>query len=221
MNINIRGDRESRAILVSALLLLFIVIPVSAMWSTRLGINVSVNTGSFDPGIHSYKGYLIETHCVCHSCCVSNITRLSPDELYLSPDSSSLILDVSLCDDNHHHNRTTCHHCHSSKSYYVLIGILVKNYGTIPVTLQGVNIYDQNPSGGVWSVYKKIYYGPITHLPTTLWNAIRGLILPPGSTSPPITLDPGDYAIIVLTLKLEPGEYDLVITPAFSQFNHG
>lgn len=219
MNINIRSDRGSRAILVSALLLFFIVIPVSAMWSTRLGINVSVNTGSLDPGIHSYKGYLMETHRVCRSSCVSNITRLPPDELYLSPDDSSLILDIGLCDE-HHHNGTTCHH-HSDRNYYVLIGMLVKNYGTIPVTLQGVNIYDQNPSGGIWSVYKRIYYGPITHPPTTLWNAIKGLILPPGSTSPPITLDPGDYAIIVLILKLEPGDYNLAITPSFSQFNRG
>ncbi len=221
MNINIRNDKGNRAILVSALLLFFIVIPVSAMWSTRLGINVSINTGSFDPGIHSYKGYLIETHCSCHSCCVSNVTRLPSDELYLSPDGNSLILDISLCDD-HHHNGTTCHHCHSNRNYYVLIGILVKNYGTIPITLQGVNIYDQNPSGGVWSVYGRIlYYGPVTHMPTALWKAIKGLIPPPGSTSPPIMLDPGDYAIIVLILSLEQGDYNLVITPSFSQFNQG
>ncbi|GEM_PF-6440879 len=220
MNINIRRDGGGRAILVSALLLFFIVIPVSAMWSTRLGINVSVNTGSFDPGIHSYKGYLIETHCVRHNCCVSNVTPLPPDELYLSPDGNSLILDISLCD-RHHRNETTCHHCHSDRNYYVLVGILIKNYGTIPVTLQGVNIYDQNPSGGVWFVHKRVYYGPITPLPKTLWNTIEGLTLPPGSTSPLITLDPGDYAIAVLVLKLEHGHYNLVITPSFSQFNQG
>jgi len=221
LNINIKDSGGSRAILVSALLLFSIVIPVSAMWSTHLGINVSVNTGSFDPGIQTFKGYLIEKHCVCHRCCVSNVTQLPPDELYLSTDGSSLILDISLCDDHHHHDGTSCHHCHSGRDYYVLIGILVKNYGTIPVVLQGVSIYDQNPSGGIWSVYKKVYYGPITHLPTTLWNAIEGLIPPAGFTSPPIMLDPGDYAIIVLILKLEPGDYDLVITPSFSQFNQG
>lgn len=219
MNINIRDSRGSRAILTSALLLFFIVIPVSAMWSTHLGINVSVNTGSFDPGIRFFKGYLIETHCVCHGCCASNVTRLPPDELYLSADGSSLILDISLCDNHHYHDGGSCRNCHGSRNHYVLIGILVKNYGTIPVTLQGVSIYDQNPSGGIWSIYKRVYYGPITHLPTTLWNAIRGLILPPRTTSPPIMLDPGDYAIIVLILKLEPGEYNLVITPSFSQFN--
>jgi len=221
LNINIRDNRGRQAILVSALLLFSIVIPVSAMWSARLGINVSVNTGSFDPGIQSFKGYLIETYCVCHGCCVSNITRLSSDELYLSADSSSLILDINLCDDNHRHGSASCHHCHSNRDYYVLVGILIKNYGTIPVILQGVSIYDQNPSGGIWSIHKKMYYGPITHLPTTIWNAIEGLLPPPGSTSPPIMLDPGDYAIMVLILKLEPGEYSLIITPSFSQFNQG
>ncbi len=220
MNINIRSDEGGRAILASALLLFFIVIPVSAMWSTHLGINVSVNTGSFDPGIHSYKGYLIETHCARHNCCVSNVTLLPPDELYLSPDGNSLILDINLCG-GHHRNETTCHYCHSGTNYYVLIGMLVKNYGTIPVTLQGVNIYDQNPSGGVWSVHERVYYGPIIRLPTILWNTIEELTLPSGSTSPPITLDPGDYAIAVLILKLEHGRYNLIVSPSFSQFNRG
>ena len=42
---------RSKLLIISGLLLLMLLVPATAMWSTDLRINVSVSTGSVDPDI--------------------------------------------------------------------------------------------------------------------------------------------------------------------------
>ena len=209
------GQVRNRVLFVSTLILLItIVIPTSAMWGTRLKVNVSINTGSIDPGINSFRGFLVA--CNCHSQPKLKLTPLTQEELHLGPNGKSLILQItpshSCCNGTSGKHQDRCRE-------YVVIGVIVKNYGSIPVNLINTRIQDLSPNNSAWS-FKVLYYGPLRSVPPSFWNALKTTLTPPGNTPSPIPLDPGELAIILLIITIQKGgSYQLSITPIFAQFN--
>lgn len=218
---------RGKLLIISGLLLLMLLVPATAMWSTDLRINVSVSTGSVDPRIYLFKGFIVE-ECCCG--CLPRkfkIIPLKPNELYLSDDGNYLILQLSpRCD--HHHDKThkvgnstftearggRCEH-----HEHVVIGIIVKNYGTIPIKLWGVRVFELSSDNGEWS-YRAFYYGPLPRIPPFWGTLTKGMASPPGSRPTPITLDPGRMAVIIVVINIDKkSSYDLGIRPTFTQFN--
>ncbi|MCD6324360.1 MAG: hypothetical protein J7L55_04550 [Desulfurococcales archaeon] len=212
-----------------------LVIPATAMWYQGLGVDVTVKTGDPHWTITTYKGWQLirfGTHCHCHFDVCKPLTTISvlPGGHTLQATVNTTV-QYSFTRKSHHGCGCDCG-CNitlKGKVKYVWVGMIVKNTGTVPLKLNGINVAtvgNNRPSRWGATSY---FYGPLNgkygrRVRLCVWKLSSCCTLPGRLMRPvPITLNPGEEAIIwtKITWHCGSGIYTFRLTPEVSLFNSG
>ncbi len=214
-----------------ALAITLMVIPVTAMWYQGLDVNVTAKVGYTHWGITSFKGWqLIKTHGMCH-CSFGYCKPLTT--ITLLPGSHTLQAQINTTLNYTYTEgsgrRCGCNHSVIGHVKKVWVGMMIRNEGTIPLKLRGINVLavGNNPPTG-WDM-QAYFYGPLNGRYGSLvrefmWRR-SSCCTPYGvhDRAAPITLNPGDEAIVWTKITLPCGNatYTYQFTPEITPFNTG
>ncbi len=214
---------RSSTLKVSGLLLIIaalITVPVYAMWSDQLKVNVTIKMISPKTEIGSYRGFILY-HCPCHSC-----VGVDDDDLALSDDAQSLHFYFHVTYHHHHSSETEdtekevecgCHHLPNA-----WIGIVLENNGDVPVKLVGISVVAEGNIPDSWNT-TSYFYGPIkTGIGNKpFWGNLDCRDLPiDGYVTPPMELGSGEKAVIWTFFDVgETGNFHFVLQPLIEGFN--